>query len=89
LRSAKTELDRTVTRIRARDAGAVLRAVKRQRPDARSVERRWAGIVAVLGLPVELACRQRPADAQTLRAGFLRRWPDRSLEARLASACPQ
>lgn len=51
LRSARTELDRTVHRLRARDSAAILRAAKRQRPEAHRAEQTWAAVAATVGLP--------------------------------------
>lgn len=51
LRSARIELDRTVTRLRARDAASVVSAAKRQRPEPRRAAQAWAAVVATVGLP--------------------------------------
>src|SRR5690606_30008683 len=51
LRTARTELDRTVHRLRARDSAAIIRAAKRQRPEAHRAEQTWAAVAATMGLP--------------------------------------
>lgn len=63
LRSAQTQLDRLVTRLRAREAGAMMASARRSRPSRASSRQTWAILVAKLGL--------RPAPAAVAGAGGL------------------
>ena len=85
-----SSLDDEIARVRdiraAVEAGAgrrareAIEAYREQHPEG-------ALRVEVEALTIELQCRKRPEDAPRLREAFLRRWPDRGLEARLASFC--
>jgi RNA polymerase sigma-70 factor (ECF subfamily) len=51
LKSARDELDRVVTRLRAREARSVLTSMRRARPSRTSRARTWRALVVGLGLP--------------------------------------
>jgi RNA polymerase sigma-70 factor (ECF subfamily) len=51
LRSAHKDLDRWTTRLRAREANALMAAARRERPSRAAQRRTWAMLVVELGLP--------------------------------------
>jgi RNA polymerase sigma-70 factor (ECF subfamily) len=51
LQSARAELDRLVTRLRAREASGVIATMRRSRPSRAAKARTWRALVVGLGLP--------------------------------------
>ncbi len=51
LRSARAELDRVAHRMHVRNAGALTRALRAERPSSSTRRRAWVGIAAVVGKP--------------------------------------
>lgn len=50
LRSAHKQLDRLVTRLRARETGAMVQSVRRSRPSRTSTRRTWVAVAAKVGV---------------------------------------